>query len=220
MGNYGDYSEKSPEGHNSDLLNGVREPSAADSEEARLDEALKKHIAELHQPTQQLHLSDLSQVLGVAGSAFGVRPGIASLYTLLPASMSAEDVPLSSPLWRIELHGLQSDKGPLGLDIVGDVVIGRGGSESGVDLDMEPYNGAALGVSRRHAMLRPTTNGLFVLDLGSTNGTLINAMPVGPGMTRALAHEDTLSFGTLSCTVKIISSPALRAGAAGVHAQE
>jgi hypothetical protein len=38
-------------------------------------------------------------------------------------------------------------------------------------------------------------------------------------MTRALAHEDTLSFGTLSCTVKIISSPALRAGAAGDHAR-
>ncbi len=217
MGNYGNYYEESPEGHNGDLLNGVRESSAADSEKARLDEALKKHVAELHQPTQQLHLSDLSQVLGVAGSAFGVRPGIASLYTLLPASMSAEDIPLSSPLWRIELHGLPSGNGPLGFDIVGDVVVGRG--ESGVDLDLEPYNGSALGVSRRHAMLRPTANGLFVLDLGSTNGTMINALPLGPGMTRALAHDDALSFGTLSCTVKIISSPALRAGAAGDRVQ-
>jgi hypothetical protein len=206
------YENESPERPGGDPLNGVKEPSIAKSEEARLQEALRQHMAELHQPTQQLHLSDLSQVLGMAQSAFGVRPGVASLYTLLPASMAEEDIPLSTPLWRIELHDLQSGKGPLGLDIVGDVVVGRAGGDTQVDLDLEPYNASQCGVSRRHAMLRPTANGLFVLDLGSTNGTMINAMPVGPGMTRALAHDDTLSFGTLSCIVKIISSPVLRAG--------
>ncbi len=220
MVSYGDYSEESPGGRSGDLLGDVEESSVAESEESRLQEALRQHMAELHQPTQQLHLSDLSQVLGVVQSAFGVRPGMASLYKLLPASMSEDDVPLSSPLWRIELHGLQAGKGPLGLDIVGDVVVGRAGGDTHVDLDLEPYNASHCGVSRRHAMLRPTANGLFVLDLGSTNGTMINAMPVGPGMTRALAHDDTLSFGTLSCTVKIISSPVLRAGGQGANRSE
>ena len=81
-------------------------------------------------------------------------------------------------------------------------------AEGDVDVDLDPYDGFARGVSRRHAMLRPSRRTLYLLDLGSTNGTMHNAMPINQGVTRSLSSGDTLTFGQLSCTIQIIDGPA------------
>src|SRR5205814_9033262 len=121
---------------------------------------------------------------------FGTKVGAASIYSEVPAK-AANQPTKPENRWRVELHGLSREHGPLGLDILGDVVLGRGLSGDEVpDLDMKPFGAFELGVSRRHAMLRPSRNALYLIDLNSTNGTWHNALRVGSGITRALAHND------------------------------
>ncbi len=111
--------------------------------------------------------------------------------------------------WRILLEGLQPTAQPLAIEIAGDVVIGRGKGdpETLPDLNLEKYKAVDKGVSRRHAMLRPTKNHLFLMDLGSTNGTMHNAIPLGPGIARSVGNNDVISLGNLNFTIKIIKRP-------------
>jgi pSer/pThr/pTyr-binding forkhead associated (FHA) protein len=66
----------------------------------------------------------------------------------------------------------------------GRVVLGRGRQ---VDLQLEDPN-----VSRRHAVIYWENGRLFVKDLGSTNGTLLNGRPVKSG---PLSRGDVISVG-------------------------
>ncbi|HZC26384.1 MAG TPA: FHA domain-containing protein [Actinopolymorphaceae bacterium] len=50
-------------------------------------------------------------------------------------------------------------------------------------------------VSRRHAQATCDGAAVFLRDLGSTNGTLVNGEPVGPGSVVRLDHGDRISFG-------------------------
>jgi pSer/pThr/pTyr-binding forkhead associated (FHA) protein len=96
----------------------------------------------------------------------------------------------------------------MGIRVLGDVVIGI--SKPGTpepDLDLTRFNGEEHGVSRRHAVLRPGQNRLFLIDLQSTNGTRVNAGAVTPGTARELHNLDTISLGALSFTVKILATP-------------
>lgn len=124
-------------------------------------------------------------------------------YRRLPATVRS--VPKETPVWRIELHDFAAGFLPLGLDIAQEIVVGRWtGPSSAVDLDLDTYGGFARGVSRRHAMLRPTPDGVYLIDLQSTNGTLHNSVRLGPGIARRLNTGDVISFGALSCTVTVI----------------
>lgn len=111
--------------------------------------------------------------------------------------------------WRILLEGLLPTVPSLAIEIAGDVVIGRGKGdpETLPDLNLEKYKAIDKGVSRRHAMLRPTKNHLFLMDLGSTNGTMHNAIPLGPGIARSVGNNDVISLGNLNFTVKIVKRP-------------
>ena len=48
-------------------------------------------------------------------------------------------------------------------------------------------------VSRRHAELRRKGDGIFVTDLGSTNGTRVNGVPI---REQLLASGDEISVGS------------------------
>lgn len=142
------------------------------------------------------------------GSSFGVRGEEVKTFIQLPIHLSRSGLGGAPMRWRIILDNLGADKAPMGLDILGDIVMGRGKvGPLAPDLDMEPYNAHGLGVSRRHALLRPTVNNLYVIDLGSTNGTFHNGVRLGPGVARVVANNDTLSLGNLSFTVKIVDRP-------------
>lgn len=127
-------------------------------------------------------------------------------YSIVPASVKIMDEPNSAPVWRIELHVAGGGRTvPLRLDIARDAVIGRSvGAGNPVDVNLEPYGAFEQGVSRRHAMLHPSLEALYLVDLHSTNGTLHNNVRLGPGVACLLKDDDTLSFGGLTCTVKII----------------
>ena len=52
-----------------------------------------------------------------------------------------------------------------------------------------------LTVSRYHAVLLSDADGLQVIDLQSTNGTLVNGVPVPPDEPLRLNDEDLIQFG-------------------------
>jgi pSer/pThr/pTyr-binding forkhead associated (FHA) protein len=134
-------------------------------------------------------------------SAFGLKVGDAEAYRALPASMADEAA--RNPLltrWRIEINGLGPGIPPQGVDVCGDVVLGR--SAQNVDVDLTPFHAVEHGVSRRHAMLRPSSSKLYLIDLGSTNGTRCNSVVVSGA--RALQHLDTISLGGLTFQLRII----------------
>jgi hypothetical protein len=194
-------------------------PKPEDAEDQ--GEAIKKETDRLlraiqdqkeQQSTRQLQKQSKIQV--AMGLAFGAPTGDTSIYTPLPAEMAEKVVKKEIsvkevPRWRIELHDLGGLKEPLGYDILGDTVLGRhipkGGSTP--DLDFSAFDSGDKGVSRRHALLRPTRNNLYLLDLGSTNGTQRNAFPLGPGHAQALHDDDVITLGRLTFTLKIIAKP-------------
>jgi hypothetical protein len=184
------------------------EKDQIESEHERLMRAASKKAAEKaqqHNATTRLDKAD-ADLLATYKGAFGLRVGDAVSYQVLPKSFEAEAQSNPSLLrWRIELAGMGTIKNVLGLDICGDVVLGRClDKEDDPDLDLTPFEAAAAGVSRRHAILRPSASKLYLIDLGSTNGTRVNTVPVTGA--RALAHLDTLSFGNLIFQLKIVDS--------------
>lgn len=112
--------------------------------------------------------------------------------------------PNGAPIWRIELCGLDQGSEPLGFDILDDTIIGRG---SQADIRLDAYEAEYRGVSRRHALLRPTRQNLYVIDLGSTNGTFVNSILLGHATTRSINHDDVISLGGLSFALKIVECP-------------
>ena len=111
--------------------------------------------------------------------------------------------------WRVLIKfGLPTPPITVGLDIHGDVVLGRDAeSPHNPDIDLSNLDAQKLGVSRRHALLRPTRNKLFLIDLESTNGSYVNAIPVGRGMAQTLKHGDTIALAGLSFSIEIVHSP-------------
>jgi pSer/pThr/pTyr-binding forkhead associated (FHA) protein len=82
----------------------------------------------------------------------------------------------------------------------GQVVVGRG---SGVDIVLTgPL------VSRRHAELRETDDGLLVTDLGSRNGVFINGRQLSE--PTLLFHGDSLNIGDNTFLVVEVLDPGLR----------
>ncbi len=87
----------------------------------------------------------------------------------------------------------------IALSLAQDVLLGRTDSQSGAypDLDLTPFDGLDMGVSRRHARLRRTAEAVEVLDLGSANGTFWNGVRLSPNQTQVLRDGDELRLGKL-----------------------
>jgi pSer/pThr/pTyr-binding forkhead associated (FHA) protein len=112
----------------------------------------------------------------------------------------------SGPIWRLRLELAYDPTVCLGLDVCGEAVLGRG--KAGPDfVALTDYDAATLGVSRRHAMLRPTSTKLYVIDLGSTNGTWINGRSIGVNMPYSLTNGDLLKLGELEFVARIVNRP-------------
>jgi hypothetical protein len=110
--------------------------------------------------------------------------------------------------WFIEFDGLSGALAPVRLDIAGDVVMGVWrGADISPDLDLGIYCSEEKGVSRQHAMLRPSKTRLYLIDLDSTNGTRVNQAPVSRTMVKELHDLDMVSLGILTFTLRIIAPP-------------
>lgn len=128
-------------------------------------------------------------------------------YDRLPRYSARRAENASETTWRIKLIGHNPNFKPLALEIYDDVFVGRVAGGITPDLDMTPYGGEDFGVSRQHALIRPSQTAIYLIDLGSTNGTFHNRRRLAAGSAQQLYDGDVLSFGRLHFTLKIVSQP-------------
>lgn len=85
-------------------------------------------------------------------------------------------------------------------DVIG---IGRVDPSADVnpELDLTPYHGAALGVSRFHAVITRVKNTYQIKDMGSTNGTRINGKKLPPYTLTPITSGDQIRLGHLVIVV-------------------
>lgn len=150
--------------------------------------------------TTQLNPDEVVEVAPELAAAADVPE--AKEYERLPASL--EDP--GKHVWRFDLVNSGEGNKSVSIEIHDDIVLGRAtpGFEPDVDLDL--FNAGNLGVSRRHAMMRPSNTHLLVIDLKSTNGTFINGRRVVPGTARPVVVDDSISFGLLHFVVRNLSA--------------
>ena len=148
------------------------------------------------QDTHQLDKG--TDILSYDRHPFGVRPSgrIDAGYITLPLGRIRKTVS-----WRLVLEIVGKNAGLLPLEIVDDVIVGRGVGEGAPSLDLTALEAFENGVSRQHALLRPSKGNLYLLDLESSNGTFVNGIKLGRGVAHALNVQDSISLGKLKLTV-------------------
>jgi pSer/pThr/pTyr-binding forkhead associated (FHA) protein len=80
-----------------------------------------------------------------------------------------------------------------------EVILGRRDPATGAlpDVDLTPFAGYRMGVSRRHSMVRYANEGLEILDLGSANGTVVNGQRLEPHHPLRLHDGDKMVLGQI-----------------------
>lgn len=81
------------------------------------------------------------------------------------------------------------------------ITLGRQLDKIGTIVDFAAFDGARLGVSRRHAEIFPKGHQLFVQDLQSINGTWLNGEQIPADTPYPLNHGDQLRLGKLQLEV-------------------
>jgi len=69
------------------------------------------------------------------------------------------------------------------------------------DIDLSPYQAYARGVSRLHAVLKRESSHVFLMDLGSANGTFVNGKRLNPNVDHSIANGDVIALGKLKIQV-------------------
>ncbi len=112
----------------------------------------------------------------------------------------------------VQLTGLYADlivfqiasyEQPLLVKVSGDAVtIGRySPGEKPPTVDLTPFNGSLMGVSRQHALITKDETGYKVKDLSSTNGTWLNEVRLGAQELYPLQSGDILRLGQVNTSV-------------------
>ena len=115
------------------------------------------------------------------------------------------DQPDNPTIWRIRLSLVTDLHQEIALEIHDEAILGRDADLPNV-IDLTLFDAVNLGVSRQHAILRPSANNLFILDLGSTNGTFRNGRTVGHSPERLLT-DDIITLGHLQLLIQIDERP-------------
>lgn len=157
-------------------------------------------------PNGTKHLDSEIAANPISALAPASRPNLeVKKFLRLPTVSARKRDYLGDTLWRLIFTSLNSKYKPLALEIYGDVFIGRSAQGINPDLDLTDYDQRYQSVSRQHALLRPTKANLFLIDLGSTNGTFCNGRPLSTGATQKLNDRDTIAFGTVRFSVMFVN---------------
>jgi hypothetical protein len=95
-------------------------------------------------------------------------------------------------MWKVAVERGPKELRGVKIDVNGSVIVGR---SPGADIVI-----AAGFVSGRHARFNLMGQNLFIEDLGSTNGTLVNGQPVTSPV--ALKNKDVIEIGDVSMRVR------------------
>lgn len=115
------------------------------------------------------------------------------------------------PTWQIALYAAHTGAYMLSHEVKQDIKMGRATQDSNQpEIDLVPFGAVSKGVSREHAVIRPSEHKLYLIDLGSSNGTLVNGIQITSNQAHPLSNNDVVTLGKLSFSIKIIAQP--RAG--------
>jgi pSer/pThr/pTyr-binding forkhead associated (FHA) protein len=106
---------------------------------------------------------------------------------------------------NISLHLVESGK-VIHLSDKKDFTLGRAieGQSILPDVDLSAYDAFSLGVSRMHVSLRIFNGDVYVMDLGSSNGTKINSQKIVQHVEYSISHGDLVTLGRLKVQVLLI----------------
>ena len=116
-----------------------------------------------------------------------------------PLSAIVQEMATFKPGDSLKLH-VEGAAKPLELQPKGEVILGRRDPATGAtpDVDLTPFAGYRMGVSRRHAAIRQgDDNTLNVWDLGSSNGTFLNGQRLNAHRPYPLRDGDELRLGQM-----------------------
>ncbi len=111
--------------------------------------------------------------------------------------------------WRLLLQVTGDTQDTIGLDLRDKILMGRADVDATVhpDVDLMPFGGASLGVSRRHAQIIFKDQSLFIEDLNSTNQTQLNGFMLRPGHRYRLKDGDELRLGKVRIVLRFVKAP-------------
>lgn len=112
-----------------------------------------------------------------------------------------EDAPISSELQQItfSIRGMTEQ---YDLKIGTVIKLGRYDlSKDSNELDLNPYGASMRGVSHNHAEIHMDSDGIYIKDLGSTNGTFIHGKRLDPHTLTLLQKDTEILFGRLKINV-------------------
>jgi len=133
-----------------------------------------------------------------------VPPPVNITYQRIPHKVDTSEA-RQRATWRIRLSLLTDPSQVIALEINDEIILGRDLNRPNL-VDLNQFNSVDLGVSRQHAILRPTPTNLFILDLDSTNGTFRNGRSVGRTPERLLT-DDVITLGHLQVVLHIDERP-------------
>lgn len=92
---------------------------------------------------------------------------------------------------------------PTIFELTDSITLGRTDFRANIHptVDLTPYHGALLGVSRFHAEITLTNGRFHIKDMGSTNGTRINNVKIPPYRHFPFKSGDTLRLGHLNILI-------------------
>jgi pSer/pThr/pTyr-binding forkhead associated (FHA) protein len=87
-----------------------------------------------------------------------------------------------------------------------EYIIGRHDPEGGYmpEIDLLPFGGYRMGISRRHAAITLLGKRLNIRDLGSSNGTSLNGNKLDKHEAHQLRDGDKLRMGNLTFRIRFI----------------
>ncbi len=127
--------------------------------------------------------------------------------------LGATDEPAKQTAWPTG-DVIVTEQEPIILEIEGQeikvpvadmVTVGRASDvpdDSRPDVDLSQFGAGDKGVSRKHIKIKRKNILVYVADLGSTNGTLLNGRRLIPNAERLLRNGDELQLGRLKVKVK------------------
>ena len=94
---------------------------------------------------------------------------------------------------------------PVALQLQARTVLGRRDSDRSrqPDIDLLEHGALEMGVSGLHAAIQHTTDGVQIVDIGSTNGTYLNGRRLVPNQTYILRDGDEIRFSRLTAHIRI-----------------
>ncbi len=109
------------------------------------------------------------------------------------------------PSWGLKFKF--ADNSLVELDMRDVMIIGRSTDENDPQppaLDLAPYGAYQNGVSRQHAAITRHQGGLYIEDLGSTNGTRINGFELTARRKYRLRDGDEIEFARIRTSVRFV----------------